>query len=381
MSEPSIIIAGDICLRGRTQDLSSCKLSQLVQSVKPIIQSADAALVNLETAVMQSSILAIAKAGPVIGTDARVLELIREVGFSGVTLANNHFADYGAEGVKESLLLLDEFKLWSVGAGLNASAAAQIKHLHVGDKNVVVINACEHEFTIASDEEPGCNALDPLKICIQITNAKKDADYAVVIIHGGHEHYNLPSPRMQELYRSFVDYGADVVVNHHQHCYSGYEIYKGSPIVYGLGNFFFDWPGQNSDWNEGYMVRFEFGQEIKMRLIPYIQNAESLGIRLMNEEEKKKFEMQQETLNVIIANKKQLQEHFFEWAKSREKDYIQILQPKKGKRIRQMERIHLLNEKNKELWMPEYMTEERRLLLKSLFQCESHQEIMNILLR
>ena len=118
-----------------------------------------------------------------------------------------------------------------------------------------------------------------------------------------------------------------------------------------------------------------------MRLIPYIQNAEEIGVRLMNEDEKKKFEMQLETLNVIIANKKQLQEHFFEWAKSREKDYIQILQPKKGKRIRQMERIHLLNEKNKELWMPEYMTEERRLLLKSLFQCESHQEIMNILLR
>ena len=60
---------------------------------------------------------------------------------------------------------------------------------------------------------------------------------------------------------------------------------------------------------------------------------------------------------------------------------MKMIQPKKGKRIQQMERLQLLNEKSKELWLPEYLTEERRLLLKSLFQCESHQEIMNILLR
>lgn len=381
MSKPSIIIAGDCSLRGRTAKLEVAQLPSLLEDVKPIIQSADAALVNLETAVIVSDLKPIRKAGPALKTDVRVLELIRKAGFSGVTLANNHFADYGAEGVKESLLLLDEYKLWHVGAGLNASAAAQIKYLQVGDRNIAVINACEHEFTIASDEKTGCNALDPLKICIQISNAKRDADYVIVIIHGGHEYYNLPSPRMQEMYRAFVNFGADAVVNHHQHCYSGYEIYKGKPIVYGVGNFFFDWQGKNADWNEGYMVQLEFGKEIGLQLIPYMQNAEEIGVRLMNREERKEFDERIEDLNTIISDSKQLQQHMCNWAYSREKDYIQILQPKKGKRIRQMERIHLLNEKNKELWMPEYMTEERRLLLKSLFQCESHQEIMNILLR
>lgn len=42
---------------------------------------------------------------------------------------------------------------------------------------------------------------------------------------------------MQEIYRFFVDIGADAVINHHQHCYSGYEVYKEKPIFYGLGNF------------------------------------------------------------------------------------------------------------------------------------------------
>ena len=378
--DETIIIAGDCCLRGRTANLETASLSSLFEDVKPIILSADAALVNLETAVMMSDMKPIKKAGPVIGTDARILDMIRRIGFTGVTLANNHFADYGQKGVVESLRLLDEHKLWHVGAGMNADKAAEIGYIQVKDKKIAVINACEHEFTIATETKAGCNALDSLKIALLITKAKKEADYAIVIIHGGHEYYPLPAPRMQELYRAFVDFGADSVINHHQHCYSGYETYKGKPIVYGLGNFFFDWPGQNADWNEGYMVQLELGKEMEVELIPYIQNAKEIGVRLMNEVERDRFEKKLAELNNIIADPKQLQEHLVEWARLRKNDYLQMIQPKKGKRIKQMERLHLISGNRKELWIPEYLTEERRLLLKSLFQCESHQEIMNVLL-
>ena len=58
-----------------------------------------------------------------------------------------------------------------------------------------------------------------------------------MIVHGGHECYNLPSPRMQKQYLFYADQGADIVVGHHTHCISGYEVYKGVPIYYSLGNF------------------------------------------------------------------------------------------------------------------------------------------------
>ena len=381
MSKSTIIIAGDCCLRGRTTGLDVAQLSSLFEDVKPIVQSADAALVNLETAVIESGLKPIKKAGPALRTDARVLDMIREIGFTGVTSANNHFADYGQKGVEESLRLLNEYKLWHVGAGMNAEEAAEIGYLQAGDKKIAVINACEHEFTVATETKAGCNALEPLKMALQITKAKKEADYIIVIIHGGHEHYNLPAPRMQEMYRAFVDFGADAVVNHHQHCYSGYEIYKGRPIVYGLGNFFFDWQGRNADWNDGYMVKLEFGKEMELQLIPYIQNANELGVRLMNETENEKFDKKIAELNAIIADPKQLQEQLCEWAKVQKEEYMRIIRPAKGKRIAQLERMHLITEKNIDAWMPEYLKEDRQLLLKSLFQCESHQEIMNILLQ
>lgn len=105
-----------------------------------------------------------------------------------------------------------------------------------------------------------------------IKEAREKADSVVVIMHGGHETYQLPTPQMQQTYRFFVDIGADAVVNHHQHCYSGYEVYKNKPIFYGLGNFCFEPLGNvRPTWYEGYMVNLHFNAdvEIKFDLIPY----------------------------------------------------------------------------------------------------------------
>lgn len=377
MQQPTLIIAGDLSLMGRTLSLSIQQLLPLLQDVKPILKSAEASLVNLETAILKSFSTPIKKSGPTIATDSRLLEVIGEIGFTGVTLANNHFADYGDEGVKESLQLLDEYKLWHVGAGVNADEAAEIKYLQVSDKKVAVINACEHEFTIATADTPGCNALNPIRQYAAIQEAKKNADYIVLIIHGGVEHYQFPTPRMQETYRFFIDAGADAVINHHQHCYSGYEIYKGRPIVYGLGNFFFDWQGQDANWNEGYMVKLTFGKEIGLELIPYIQNTGALGIELMEGVNKDNFFASIDKFNAIISSPEQLQAHFCSWVDQKREEYIQLLQPTIGKNVRRLDWWHLIPKSQRANWMPEYLTDERRLLLKSLFQCESHQEVMN----
>ena len=376
-----IIIVGDCCIHGRCEALNATQLSSLFCGIKPIIQSVDAALVNLETTVITSDLKPIKKAGPALKTDARVLEMIREIGFFGVTLANNHFADYGKRGVEESLLLLDEYKLWHVGAGMNAEKAAEIGYLQVGDKRIAIINACEHEFTIAADNQAGCNALNPIHQYRAIQEAKQKADFVMVIIHGGVEHYQLPTPRMQETYRFFIDAGADAVVNHHQHCYSGYEIYQGKPIVYGLGNFFFDKPGMDSNWNKGYMVKLTFGQEMGLELIPYFQNADALGIQLMEGIDKEQFYSKIEELNTIIVNPSRLHTSLASWVETKREDYLQFLLPKIGKDIKRMARLRLIPDSQRESWTPEYMTEQRKLLLRSLFQCESHQDVLNTILQ
>lgn len=381
MSKSSIIVAGDCCLRDRTAALNAEQLFSLFEEVKPIIQSVDAALVNLETAVTESKLSPIRKSGPYIKTDNRILEVISKIGFTGVTLANNHFADYGADGITESLQLLERYGLWYVGAGMNADDAAQTKYLQVGEKQIAIINACEHEFTIASNDQAGCNALNLIRQYKAIQNVKQKADYVLLIIHGGVEHYQLPTLRMQETYRFFIDAGADAIINHHQHCFSGYESYQGKPIIYGLGNFFFDWQGQDANWNKGYMVKLSFGEGIEFELIPYIQNADIIGIKLMDEADKKLFDADMAKLNKIIVHSDQLQSNFTSWVEKNKEEYLRYVQPNMGKNIKRLERWHLIQDSQRENWCPEYLTESRRLLLKSLFQNESHQDVMNIILR
>src|SRR5690554_15929 len=51
----------------------------------------------------------------------------------------------------------------------------------------------------------------------KIQEAKSQHDFTFVIVHGGHEYYNIPSPPMQKQYRFDVEQGADLAVGHHTH--------------------------------------------------------------------------------------------------------------------------------------------------------------------
>ena len=83
--------------------------------------------------------------------------------------------------------------------------------------------------------------------CAQLTNIALDdlfgAKNQVISekdLHDGIEYIDIPLPEQRERYRDFVDYGADGVFVHHPHVPQGWEVYKGRPIFYSLGNFFFN---------------------------------------------------------------------------------------------------------------------------------------------
>lgn len=90
------------------------------------------------------------------------------------------------------------------------------------------------------------------------------------------------------------------------------------PIVYGLGNFCFDWEGEeNSFWNEGYMVLLEFDKTIQIELIPYKQCNTEPKVKLLTTEESSKFNISINKLNLIISDDKQLAEAFADWCNKR----------------------------------------------------------------
>ena len=211
----SILISGDFAPRYRLADsVDSGNFQDIFpDGVREIVKSADFSFVNFESPITETGFRPIPKCGPNLHCSQKAADAIKYAGFTGVTLANNHIMDYGAEGLHKTLGCCKASGLDVVGVGNNLCDATSILYLESDGKKLAVINCCEHEFSIATDTEPGANPLNPIRQFHQICEAKANADYVVVIVHGGHEHFQLPSPRMQETYRFFIEAGADAVVN------------------------------------------------------------------------------------------------------------------------------------------------------------------------
>ena len=362
-----IIVAGDFAPRARlAKQIEERKFSEVFpEDVRKVIKSADFSFVNFESPVAEEGYQPIPKCGPNLKCTPEAAEAVRYAGFTGVTMANNHILDYGPEGLRKSIECCKDQGLDVVGVGENLSEAEKILYLEKEGKTLAIINCCEHEFSIASDTTAGANPLNPIRQYYAIQEAKKQADYVLVIVHGGHELFQLPSPRMQETYRFFVDAGADAVVNHHQHCYSGYEVYRGKPIFYGLGNFAFDEDGgRNSIWNEGYMVVLSFDkQKISYEMIPYTQCNEKASVELVKE--RTSFDKSIEKLNAIIQDPKELKKEVDEYYRSTASSMLLMHQPYENRILNKLYRMHLL---------PSIVSRKKYLMLLNYINCEAHHD-------
>lgn len=365
-----LIIAGDFCERYRIANLISAnKFENLfADEVRDIIKKADYSMVNFEFPIVNGDKKPIEKCGPNLRGTIKSIEAIKFAGFSCATLANNHILDYGQEALLETKYLLEESGIDTVGVGVNLIDSNRILYKQIGGKVLAVINCCEHEFGVATPDSPGANPLNPVSQYYSIIEARRNADYVLVVVHGGHEHWQLPSPRMVELYRFYIDCGADAVVNHHQHCYSGSELYKGKPIIYGLGNFCFDIkPIRTEDnWNYGCMAEIEFcDNDINYSLIPIKQNDEQPGVRLADKEI---FEKRLRELTSIISNPEALWKETQAYYHKSMTLCASIMNPIQNRYIIALQRRKILPSQLKRNWL---------IKVQNFTICESHRDKMD----
>ena len=364
-----IIIAGDVApiTERIIEQIDNGMFDKMFPSdLVETVESADYSIVNLECPVAGEDVKGIQKNGPLLKCSSKTLEAIKYVGFQGVTLANNHILDYGRKGLVQTVSCCKKLKIDTVGGGGSLQEAAKILYIERNEEKLAIINCCEHEFSIASANTAGANPLNPISQYNVIKKAKKNADYVVVIVHGGHEHYQLPSPRMKVTYRFFIDAGADAVINHHQHCFSGYEFYKNKPIVYGLGNFAFDWEGKrNSIWNKGYLVKLELKAGVELELIPYEQYGDTASVMLMKSREA--FDANILKLNEIIANDEELNRQFELFSESRIPVIQSIFEPSQNRWIR-----FAINRS----FIPSMITQKWLIKMYNIIECEAHRDTL-----
>ena len=369
-----ILITGDFCPVCRTEPLLKAgQVDTLFGNFLPIIQNADFAITNLEAPLVSTLASPIFKIGPLLKGLPHTARFLKDAGFHAVTLANNHFRDYGDEGIADTLQLCDEVGLKHVGGGSSLQNAALPLIINTSGCSIGILNACEHEFSIAENTHGGANPIDPLNLFQDLQSVKGKTHYRIIILHGGVETYRLPSIEMKRLSRFLVDTGADLVVWHHSHCFSGMEEYHSKKIFYGLGNFIFDWKGKrNSDWNFGIALSLEFRND-QFICIPhfYQQSNQSAGIRLLNNEEREIKEAEFLKLSQLVENDELLEQEIQKFAYLKRNEYCSALEIFPGRITNFLRRKRLL---------PSFLTLKQKIWIRNLLLCESHRAILSRIL-
>jgi len=284
-------------------------------------------------------------------------------------LANNHILDYGAKGLLDTFESLNKYKIDFVGAGRSLSEAAKPLTLEKDGLRIAILNFCENEWSIAEPDSPGANPMDIIDNANQIKYARELADYVIVIVHGGHEYYNLPSPRMQKQYRFYADQGADIVVGHHTHCISGYEVYNSVPIYYSLGNFLFTKNAANPDWYIGLILEIEWKEDqLKTILHPVCQEKETFKLYLPKEKEKENILNRVQSYAEIIQNESLLEQSWEQYISLKSREYLNCWSPTSFIRNRYLKGalnklgIDFKNKKGLSLFL-------------NLMRCEAHSDL------
>lgn len=248
-----LIVTGDLVL-------DEPDAAHWLSGIAPAIRTADLAIGHLEVphtlrgTEMEGDV-------PAPGAPPENLAALRDAGFHVLSLAGNHMADTGAEGIADTIAELDRLGIAHTGAGANQAHAWQPAIIQRNGRRIALLsyNAVGPEtgwatatragfawlrintsdgspiapaapLTTMAAEVPGILARD-------IAAARAKADLVLVSIHKGIVHTPAKlAPYERPLSHAAIDAGADVVIGHHAHILRGIEFHRGRPILHGMGN-------------------------------------------------------------------------------------------------------------------------------------------------
>jgi poly-gamma-glutamate capsule biosynthesis protein CapA/YwtB (metallophosphatase superfamily) len=198
---------------------------------------------------------------PAPGANPAHLAALVRAGFDVVTLAGNHIADCGAEGIADTRTELAHLQLGCCGADSSLELARRPALLRVTGRRIAVLsyNCVGPQSSWARSDAAGCayvkiNTADgkPVSPTAQlqapddeslqamqcdIAAAAADNDFVIVALHKGLVHVPARlAPYERPVAHAAIQAGAHAVVGHHAHLIRGMEFHLGKPIFHGLGN-------------------------------------------------------------------------------------------------------------------------------------------------
>ncbi|TES89065.1 MAG: hypothetical protein E3J88_06550 [Anaerolineales bacterium] len=182
------------------------------------------------------------QSGMIFCSNPEYMALLEEVGTDVVELTGDHFSDWGPDTVLYTLELYAEYGLPYYGGGATPEEGRQaITFEHNGNKIAFIgCNGKGGGYAPGSMGLPGaidCK-FDWLEGEIQRLNSQ---GYLVIFTFQHNETYSfVPGQQLMREFKQVADYGAKIVSGSQAHQPHSMEFYRGSLLMYGLGNLFFD---------------------------------------------------------------------------------------------------------------------------------------------
>lgn len=181
------------------------------------------------------------------------VSLLQEIGVDVVSVANNHIYDYGEVSLLDTLDTLKNAGIAYTGAGENLEEAMKPVYLIANGMKIGIISATQIERNGTPDtkEATQTNAgvlrcMDTAKLLQVIAQMKERCDYIILYIHWGTESQVQIDWLQEEQAPIYAEAGVDLIIGDHPHCLQKMDKVFGVPVIYSLGNFWFNSKTQNS---------------------------------------------------------------------------------------------------------------------------------------
>lgn len=221
-----------------------------------LFAGADACFTDLETAIRGNHPGTPTREGLFLHTATpAVLDTLKHVNVTMLATSNNHAYDLNSAGVVDALSEIDTHGFVHAGSGATLAAAAAPAYRKTSEGTVALVamaTGAIREGGAATATRPGVNEIrrdapgalneeDVARVLQALSEASTHADIVIAYHHNHYWEKDMADvPAWQgALAKRCIDAGASLFASHGAPLLQGIEVYKGRPIFYDLGNFFF----------------------------------------------------------------------------------------------------------------------------------------------
>ena len=236
-----LLFAGDLMQHGPQINAArrgdSIDYSDVFRYLKPHLDSADCAVVNLETTISPTQRYT---GYPLFRSPKQIVQQMGRVGFDVAVLANNHCCDGGVRGVHTTLQTLDDNKIRHTGVFRDSTQYRNNNPLRL-DVNGISFALLNYTYGTNGMPVPKgtiVNLIDRDGIREDIEKIDRDrVDCIIVYIHWGWEYNRYANAEQKELAHYMRQLGVDLIIGSHPHVVQPYHADSTQVTLFSLGNF------------------------------------------------------------------------------------------------------------------------------------------------